>query len=109
MNKKNSDALIIITHLSYILLSFIIAIYTPFYVGALLIFTHWLHEKFVGDCILTVLQRKYGFANKEEDFFHYLFRKLTIPVDAKLTIKIHYLIKTIILIIVLIKFYFFIS
>lgn len=104
---KSYDFLLTTIHLMYLVLSFLIALYAPFYIGGLLIFTHWLHEKIVGDCILTVLQQTYGFAGKQEDFFHYLFRKINLHVDHNITMNLHYAVKTVILIIVLTKAYFF--
>lgn len=103
--RKSYDILIMTMHLSFIILTFLVAIYLPFYIGALLIFFHWLHEKILGDCLFTMLQRKYGFIEEGEDFFHYFFNKIGIPLNSKISMNMHYGVKTIVLIIVLYDLY----
>ncbi len=100
-SRKLSDILIMIIHICFIILTFLVAIFAPFYISGLFIFFHWLHEKISGDCILTMMQRKYGFIEKDEDFFHYLFKKIKLPLNSKVTMNMHYAVKTIVLIIIL--------
>lgn len=109
--ERNSfnDRLLINIHLGYIIASFAIAAVFPFYIGVLLIFTHWLHERMTGDCVLTVMQRESGYAQENEDFFHYLYRRKDIDISPRFTHNIHNMIKTIILFIVLYKFYLFLK
>lgn len=109
--ERNSfnDRLLINIHLGYIIASFAIAAVFPFYIGVLLIFTHWLHERLTGDCVLTVMQRESGYAKENEDFFHYLYRRKDIDVSPGFTRNIHHMIKTVILFIVLYKLYLFLK
>ena len=109
--ERNSfnDGLLIKIHLGYIIASFVIAAIFPFYIGVLLIFTHWLHERMTGDCVLTVMQRESGYAEENEDFFHYLYRRKDIDISTRFTHNIHNMIKTVILFIVLYKLYIFLK
>ena len=45
-----SDNLLITIHLLFILFTFAVAIFTPFYWGLLLIITHKAHEVYLGEC-----------------------------------------------------------
>jgi hypothetical protein len=94
-------------HSIFIVFSYAVAIFTPFYIGILLILAHFFHELKYGDCILTILKRRYGFALENEDFFHYLFRKMGFNANPKFTKNIHHFIKTTILFIVVYKGYLF--
>jgi hypothetical protein len=52
--------LITFIHWSFILFSFVFAIFMPFYLGLAMIFLHAAHEKYFGGCYLTLLARKAG-------------------------------------------------
>lgn len=96
-------------HTLFIIMTFAIAIFAPFYVGLSFILLHWLHEKYVGDCLLTVLQRKYGYIEENEDFYHYFFKKIKLPLNSKVTMNIHYGVKTVVLLIIIFNFYHFLT
>lgn len=108
--KKNiiSDNLLIIIHLLFIIFTFAVAGLAPFYWGALLIIAHKTHEIYIGECYFTLLQKKYGYSNSDEDFFyHLLVNKLNFSLSKSFTQNIHLAIKTIVLIIVLINAYYY--
>lgn len=65
--------------------------------------------KATGDCVLTVMQRESGYAQENEDFFHYLYRRKDIDISPRFTRNIHHMIKTVILFIVLYKLYLFLK
>ena len=96
------DAAILLLHIGFIVFSFAVAIYLPFYLGFLMIALHYTHEKVHGDCILSTWQRDYGFARQNEDFFHYLFRRLGFQLNPTFTLRIHHFVKTLVLIIIVI-------
>ncbi|GEM02255.1 hypothetical protein SAMN05421839_11738 [Halolactibacillus halophilus] len=102
--KKPYDLLILITHVTFIVFSFYVAITLPYYIGILLIVGHYTHERLHKGCILTTLQQNHGYARNNEDFFHYLFRRLGIDLNPTITTQLHNVVKTIILIIVVIDF-----
>lgn len=64
-------------------------------------FAQWIHDQILGDCILTIAQRNYGYAEENEDFFHYLFRKMHIQANRKLTRSFHHVIRLFIFILFL--------
>ena len=98
-----SQNLLISLHLLFIIFSIFFALKAPFYFGFLLIFLHKAHEIYFGECLLTLLQQKYGYSGQNDDFFYYLFSRLNIKTERKFTLKIHLAIKTIILMIVIFK------
>ncbi|GEN55643.1 hypothetical protein GCM10012290_00320 [Halolactibacillus alkaliphilus] len=104
-SKRHLDIPILITHLIFIIFSFYVAIVFPYYIGLLLIIGHYTHERLHKGCILTTLQQNYGYANKDEDFFHYLFRCLGFDVNPTITTQLHNVVKTVILIIVVADFF----
>ncbi len=106
-NRKSIDNLLVIIHISYVIIMFLIVGLTPFYVGALFMLAQWIHDQIVGDCILTIFQRKYGFAAEGEDCFHYLFRKLNMPISSKITASFYHIIRLLIFIVFLYKVYVF--
>lgn len=102
-----TDNRLIIVHLLFILFTFAVACFAPFYWGLLLIFLHKSHEIYFGECYFTLIQKKYGYSQADEDFFyHLLVNKLNFTLTKKFTQNIHLAIKTIVLIIVLINAYF---
>jgi len=98
-----SDNLLITAHLSFIVFSFVFAYTAPFYLGFLLIFLHKGHELYFGECYLTMLQQKYNYSGKNDDFFYHLFERINLSVSRNFTKNIHRAIKTIILLIVIFK------
>ena len=108
-NKQNyqtallSDNFLISLHLLFIIFSFSFALRAPFYLGFMLIILHKAHEIYFGECYLTLLQQRYGYSGKNDDFFYHLFSRLNIKVKRNLSQNIHLAIKTIILLIVIFK------
>ncbi|MGM0523935.1 MAG: hypothetical protein ACQER2_07830 [Bacillota bacterium] len=103
-NKKHMDLFILLTHIAFIVFSFYVAITFPYYIGILLIVGHYTHERLHKGCILTTLQQNHGYARHNEDFFHYLFRRVGFDVNPTITVQLHNVVKTVILIIVVIDF-----
>lgn len=103
-SKKRYDLSILITHVLFIVFSFYVAIVFPYYIGLLLIVGHYTHERIHNGCILTTLQQNHGYARKNEDFFHYLFRRLGFDIDPTITTQLHNVVKTVIFIIVVVDF-----
>lgn len=104
-SKRHLDTSILIIHLTFIIFSFYVAIVFPYYIGLLLIIGHYTHERLHKGCILTTLQQNYGYANKDEDFFHYLFKRLGFDINPTITVQLHNVVKTVILIIVVVDFF----
>jgi hypothetical protein len=88
-------------HVLFIVFSFSVALTLPWYWGAVMIAAHATHEKIVGDCLLSRIQKRRGFSGPEDDFFFHLFCRLGIPQPRKVTSGLHLVIKTAILLIVL--------
>ncbi|GEM03106.1 hypothetical protein HMI01_00940 [Halolactibacillus miurensis] len=103
-SKKSFDFSILVVHVAFIVFSFYVAIVFPYYIGLLLIIGHYTHERLHNGCILTTLQQNHGYARKNEDFFHYLFRRFGFDVNPTITTQLHNVVKTVILIIVVIDF-----
>lgn len=101
--------LITFIHWSFIIFSFLFAIFTPFYLGLAMIILHAAHEKYFGGCYLTLLGRKAGQIKKDEDFFHYFFRSVNLELSSKITTQISNFIKTIILLIVIYNLFVFLG
>lgn len=106
-NKSLIDNLLIVIHVSYVVAIFLIVASTPFYIGVVFMFLQWIHDQIIGDCILTIYQRKYGFAKDDEDCFHYLFRKVGIEISSKITGSFYHIIRLLIFILFLYKVYVF--
>ncbi len=106
-DRNTADNLLIIIHISYVIIMFLIVGFTPFYIGAIFMLLQWLHDQILGDCILTIYQRKYGFAEENEDCFHYLFRKIHFPISSEITSKFYHIIRLLIFILFLYKVYIF--
>mgnify|MGYP006298225121 CR=1 FL=1 len=97
------DALLSGIHLSFIAFSYAFALAIPGYWGAAMIIAHAAHERIVGDCLLSRIQKRRGYSGPDDDFFYHLFSRLGAVPDRKVTHRIHAFIKTTILIIVLAK------
>lgn len=104
-DNKLVDNLLVMIHILYVISIFSIVAFTPFYIGALFMLLQWIHDQIIGDCILTVYQRKYGFARENEDCFHYLFRKINLEISSKITRKFYHIIRFLIFILFLYKVY----
>ena len=90
-------------HVLFIVFSFAFAVRAPWYWGATMIVVHAAHEKLVGDCILSRIQKRRGYSGPQDDFFFHLFCRLGIPQSRSVTSSIHMAIKTIILFVVVAK------
>ena len=105
VNKMRMDNLLVVVHISYVIVMFLIVGFTPFYISVFFMAAQHIQDKIVGDCILTKFQREYGFAEENEDCFHYLFRKLHIEINSKITRSFYHIIRLIIFIVFLFKVY----
>ncbi|MCG8479740.1 MAG: hypothetical protein MI724_11635 [Spirochaetales bacterium] len=76
---------------------------TEWYWGATMIVTHAAHERIVGDCLLSRIQKIRGHSHPDDDFFFHLFGRLKISQPRSATARIHLLIKASILLIVVAK------
>ncbi len=90
-------------HFLFIVFSFAFALGSEWYWGATMIVTHALHEKIVGDCVLSRIQKRRGYSGAEDDYFYHLFGRLGISPNRKVTGSIHIAIKGSILAIVVWK------
>lgn len=100
---RPDDVLLTSLHLLFILFSYAVAISLPWYWGAAMIVAHATHEKLVGDCLLSRIQKRRGYSGPDDDFFFHLFCRLGIPQPRSVTEKLHLFVKTTILIVVLAK------
>jgi hypothetical protein len=87
-------------HFLFIVFSFAFAIYAEWYWGSAMIVIHALHERIVGDCVLSLIQKRRGYSGRDDDYFYHLFGRLGLPQVRRVTARIHLLIKGSILIIV---------
>jgi hypothetical protein len=87
-------------HVIFIVFSYSVAVTLPWYWGAVMIVAHATHERIVGDCLLSRIQKRRGFSGPDDDFFFHLFCRLGIPQPRSLTSGLHLFIKTTILLIV---------
>lgn len=90
-------------HFLFILFSYAFAFSTEWYWGAAMIVLHAAHERFVGDCILSKIQKKRGYSGPNDDYFFHLFRRLGFSPSRRLTGNLHLFIKGTILIVVVFK------
>ena len=90
-------------HLLFIAFSYIFALTAEWYWGATMIVTHAAHERIVGDCLFSRIQKTRGHSAREDDFFFHLFGRLGIPRGRRTTSRIHLFIKASILLIVVAK------
>ena len=90
-------------HLLFIVWSYAFAVATEWYWGAAMIVTHAVHERIVGDCLLSRVQKRRGHSRPGDDFFFHLFGRLRIPRTRRATARIHLFIKASILLIVAVK------
>lgn len=90
-------------HLAFIVFSFAFALAMEWYWGLAMIVVHAGHERLIGDCVLSRIQKRRGFSGPEDDFFFHLFCRLGMPQPRTVTRNIHIVIKTVILVIVVTK------
>ncbi len=90
-------------HLLFIAFSYAFAVATEWYWGAAMIVTHAVHERIVGDCLLSRIQKIRGHSHPDDDFFFHLFGRLGIGRLRRTTANIHLFIKGSILLIVAVK------
>ena len=90
-------------HLLFIAFSYAFAVATEWYWGATMIVTHAAHERIVGDCLLSRIQKIRGHSHPDDDFFFHLFGRLKISQPRSATARIHLFIKASILLIVVAK------
>ena len=94
------DVYLTSVHILFIVFSYAFAVSMPWYWGAAMIVVHALHERVLGDCALSLVQKRRGHSGPDDDFFFHLFCRLGIPQPRSLTSAMHLFIKTTILIIV---------
>lgn len=90
-------------HFLFILFSYAFAISTEWYWGATMIVVHATHERLVGDCLLSRIQKNRGYSGPEDDYFFHLFRRLGFSPSRRLTSNLHLFIKGSILLVVVFK------
>lgn len=90
-------------HLLFIVFSYAVALSAQWYWGAALIVLHAVHEKLIGDCLLSLMQKNRGHSGPQDDFFFHLFCRLGKPQPRTVTSRIHLFIKGTILLIVVAK------
>lgn len=94
------DAYLASLHLLFIVFSYTFAIVMPWFWGAAMIVAHASHEKIVGDCALSRIQKQRGHSGPEDDYFFHLFNRLGNPQPRTLTARMHLFVKGSILLIV---------
>lgn len=98
---RPEDAYLSSLHLLFIVFSYAFALAMPWYWGAAMIVVHATHEKLVGDCILSRIQKARGHSGPEDDYFFHLFQRLGRPQPRRITSGLHLFVKGTILLIVL--------
>jgi|GEM_PF-2874959 len=100
---RPEDVFLTSLHFLFIVFSYAFAFSTEWYWGAAMIVVHATHERLVGDCVLSRIQKNRGYSGPDDDYFYHLFRRLGFTPSRRLTGNLHLFIKTTILLVVVFK------